>query len=476
MASNHQNNAPNEVVVVMVPLPAQGHLNQLLHLSRLISAYNIPVHFVGTPNHNRQAKVRVHGWDQTSDVKNTIHFHDFIIPPVFCPPPNPNAPNKFPSHLLPTFEATTHLRHPVAALLRNLASQTRRVVVIHDSIMASVIQDIGSIVNGESYTFHTVSAFAVFLFLWEGIACPPELEGVQVKSKIPDTTPGLEDCFPDEFLNFIVTQYEYTVHNSGNIYNASRTIEGEYIDLLNKLGDNKKHWAVGPFNPVLVPEKKEGSNDGKRHACLDWLDKQEPNSVIYVSFGTTTCMTDEQIKELAIGLEQSNQKFIWVLRDADKGDLFIDGDQVRKAELPEGYEEKVKDRGVVVRDWAPQLEILSHNSTAWFLSHCGWNSCMESLTLGVPIACWPMHSDQPRNTTLVTRVLKVGLVIRDWERRNELITSSMVKDGVEKLMGYGEVDEIRKKARELGAAVRGSMVEGGDSRVELSSFIAHITR
>ncbi|KAL6138066.1 hypothetical protein ACLB2K_063352 [Fragaria x ananassa] len=473
MASNHQNNNHDEVVVVMVPLPAQGHLNQLLHLSRLISTYNIPVHFVGTPNHNRQAKLRIHGWDQTSsDAKNTIHFHDFIVPPFVCPPPNPDAPSKFPSHLLPTFEATTHLRHPVAALLRKLASQTRRVVVIHDSLMASVIQDVGSIANSESYTFHSVSAFAVFLYLWEGIGCPPELQGVQVKSKIPDNVPSLEDCFPDEFMNFIVAQYEYTGYNSGNIYNASRTIEGEYVDLLNKLGDDKKHWAVGPFNPVSVPEK-----NGKRHACLEWLDEQEPNSVIYVSFGTTTCMKDEQIRELAIGLEQSNHKFIWVLRDADKGDLFMDGDQVRKAELPKGYEERVKERGVVVRDWAPQLDILSHKSTAWFLSHCGWNSCMESLTLGVPIACWPMHSDQPRNTVLVTKVLKVGVVMRDWERRNGLVTSSIVTDGVQKLMASsGEVDVIRKKARELGAAVRGSMVEGGGSHMELSSFVAHITR
>ncbi|XP_050382542.1 zeatin O-glucosyltransferase-like [Argentina anserina] len=476
MAPKHQNNALNEVVVVMVPLPAQGHLNQLLHLSRLISTYNIPVHFVGTPSHNRQAKVRFHGWDQTSDVTNTIHFHDFIIPRVLCPPPNPNALNKFPSHLQPTFEATTHLRHPVAALLRKLASQIRRVVVIHDSLMASVIQDVGSIVNSESYIFHSVSAFTEFYYLWERIGCPPELEGVHVKSKIPDNMPSLKDCFPHEFLNFIDAQYECTVHSSGYIYNASKTIEGEYVDLLNKLGDNNKHWAIGPFNPVPVPEKKEGSNDGKRHACLEWLDEQKPNSVIYVSFGTTTCMNDEQIKELAIGLDQSNQKFIWVLRDADKGNLFMDGDQVRKAELPEGYEKRLKDRGVVVRDWAPQLEILSHKATAWFLSHCGWNSCMESLTLGVPIACWPMHSDQPRNTVLVTKVLKVGVVIRDWERRNELITSSMVSDGVGKLMGSGEVDEIRKKARELSAAVRGSMVDGGGSHVELSSFIAHITR
>lgn len=208
---------------------------------------------------------------------------------------------------------------------------------------------------------------------------------------------------------------------------------------------------------------------------MDWLDKQAPNSVIYVSFGTTTAMKDEQIAELAIGLEQSNQRFIWVLRDADKGDLFSNAEE-RRAELPQGYEERVKGRGLVVRDWAPQLEILAHKSTGGFVSHCGWNSCIESVTMGVPVAAWPMHSDQPRNTVLITRLLRVGVVMRDWAHRDEILTSLSVKNGVEKFMGSKEGDEIRKRAADLGAAVRRSMVEGGASHMEFSSFMDHITR
>ncbi|KAM1321372.1 hypothetical protein PS2_014059 [Malus domestica] len=186
-------------------------------------------------------------------------------------------------------------------------------------------------------------------------------------------------------------------------------------------------------------------------------------------------MKDEQIQELAIGLEESKQKFIWVLRDADKGDLFSDG-EVRRAELPRGYEEKVKGRGLVVRDWAPQLDILSHKSTGGFLSHCGWNSCIESITMGVPIAAWPMHSDQPRNTVLITKLLGVGFVMRHWDKRDELVTSQSIKNGVQKFMWSEEGDEIRKRAAELGADVRQSRVEGGASHMEFSSFIAHITR
>ena len=186
-------------------------------------------------------------------------------------------------------------------------------------------------------------------------------------------------------------------------------------------------------------------------------------------------MEDKQIEELAIGLEQSEQKFIWVFRDADRGDVFINLEQ-RKVEFLKGFEERVKDKGLVVRDWAPQLEILCHPSTGAFMSHCGWNSCMESITMGVPIAAWPMASDQPRNTMLITSLLKVGLVVKDWSRRDQLVTSSTVENVVKTLMASKEGDEIRKRAADMGEAVRQAMDEGGVSRLELDSFITHITR
>ncbi|KAM3339492.1 hypothetical protein P3S68_029361 [Capsicum galapagoense] len=87
-----------QVAVVMVPLPAQGHLNQLLHLSRIITSYDIPVHYVGATTHIRQAKFRVHGFDPAT-AKN-LHFHELPTPP-FENPPNPNASHKFPNHFMP---------------------------------------------------------------------------------------------------------------------------------------------------------------------------------------------------------------------------------------------------------------------------------------------------------------------------------------------------------------------------------------
>ncbi|TKY53379.1 Zeatin O-glucosyltransferase [Spatholobus suberectus] len=461
MASNGKSlQHQTQVVVVLIPFPAQGHLNQLLHLSRLILSHNIPVHYVGTVTHIRQATLRDH------DSISNIHFHHFEVPPFVSPPPKPkNSETKFPSHLLPSFEASSHLREPVAALLQSLSFEAKRVIVIHDSLMAAVAQDATNMPNVENYTFHSTCAFTIFIYFWEKMG-RPSVEGLYVPE-----IPSLEGCFATQFMNFITAQSEFLKFNDGNIYNTSRAIEGAYIELLEAITGGKRIWALGPFN-LLAIEKKDSKG---MHSCMEWLDKQEPSSVIYVSFGTTTSLIEDQIQQIATGLEQSKQKFIWVLRDADKGDIF-DGSEAKRNELPNGFEERVEGMGLIVRDWAPQLEILSHSSTGGFMSHCGWNSCLESITMGVPIAAWPMHSDQPRNTVLITEVLKVGLVVKVWSQRNALVTASDVENAVRRLMETKEGDEMRERAVRLKNTIHRSRDEGGVSRMEMDSFIAHITK
>ncbi|GMY18670.1 zeatin O-glucosyltransferase-like [Fagus crenata] len=453
--SNHVPNGLNKtkVVVVMVPFPKTRPSQPPPPPLCLIMAYNIPIHYA------------FHGWDPNSD---NIYF--MTSNPTF------SLLHQIPTHQTSSLHISNHCSMlpcifvtPWLNFYVN-SSKAARIIVINDSMMAWGSKTWAQS-QTPSHTLSTVSPFAFFLYLWESMGKTKPLE---TKSKIiiPKDLPSHEDCFTNEFLSFVGSQCEFQKLSSGCLYNTCRIIEGAYMDLMEKL-ENKKQWAIGPFNPVKIAEKKGLKG---RHKCLEWLlDKQAPNSVLYVCFGTTTAMEEEQIKELAIGLEQSEQKFIWVLREADKGDVFING-ELSKAEILKGFEERVKERGLVVRDWAPQLEILSHTSTSGFMSHCGWNSCLESITMGVPIAAWPMASDQPRNTVLITKLLKVGIVVKDWSRRNQLVTSKTIENAVKTLMASEEGDEMRKRTVDLGGAVRGSMDNGGVSRLELNSFITHITR
>ncbi|XP_010673138.2 zeatin O-glucosyltransferase [Beta vulgaris subsp. vulgaris] len=460
-----------QVAVVMVPLPAQSHLNQLLHLSHVITSYGLPVHFAGSASHNRQTKLRLHGWDAQSLAK--IQFHDFQLPP-YDASPTPTSTSghciPFPAHFYPLFEAATHLRKPVFELLQQLSTKFKRIVVIHDIVLASVVQDVKYIPNAESYSLIPISAFTLFLDFWESM---PEKPFQLDSDVLPKCIPSHEGCTPPEIDNFVADQFQYLGLESGRLYNTSRPIEGKYVELLEKIStyDGIKHFVLGPFNPVEIK-----SISGKeRHQCLEWLDEQEQKSVIYVSFGSSTSLSYKQIEELAVGLERSEQKFVWVLRNSDTGNIFAEGEG-RNPQLPEGYEERVKNRGIVVKDWAPQLDILAHPSIGGFMSHCGWNSCIESISMGVAIAAWPMHSDQPRNAVLVTDVLKIGILVRDWADRAQLVTSTTIEKTVKTLMDTEEGEKMRKRAAELGEAVQGSVAKGGAAHFEMNSFIAHITR
>ncbi|KAK1370155.1 Glycosyltransferase [Heracleum sosnowskyi] len=452
----------HQVIVVMVPFPAQGHLNQLLHLSRLISSYNVPVHYVSTAIHSRQAKLRLQGWNPLSSPNMMmIKFHEFPVPAFPSPPPKPQTAVEFPSHLLPSFYSVLHLRQPVAKLLSVLSLTTKRLVIIYDAV-PSIIQDAVTIPNGEAYSFQPLSAFRISSYVWETMGRPRGIDD-QIAKQVPSRASTLTP----QVMEFIKTQEEHNKYSSGALFNTCRAIEAPFLDVIAKV--NSKQWAIGPFNPMEVCKNS-------RHKCLEWLDKQVPNSVIYVSFGSTTTLSDEQIESLAVGLENSGQKFLWVLRDADRADIFVGDGRARK--LPKDYEERIQlnGQGIIVRDWAPQLEILAHASTGGFMSHCGWNSCLESITMGVPLATWPMHSDQPHNALLVTVVLKVGVVVRDWMHRDDLVESSAIENAVKKLMTSGEGEEVRTRMLELCKAVKISVAEGGDSRRDIDDFIAHIRR
>lgn len=326
-----------------------------------------------------------------------------------------------------------------------------------------------SIANAECYQFHCIPTFNEFFCLRDSsstseIMLKPEMLNV-IHAQFDETV--VNDLL--EFMN----RLDFNINETGNLFNACRAIEGEFLDLLAQVPRyrGKKLFAVGPSNPTAV---QIGG-----HECLKWLDKQPLDSVVYVSFGSTSTFSDEQIKQLAIGLKSSGQKFIWVLRDADRGDIFAaDGTEKssRQRELPPGFESEIEGMGIVVRGWAPQLGILAHPSTGAFVSHCGWNSCMESLSMGVPIIAWPMHSDQPRNAKMVTEYLKAGIVVRDWARHEEVISGGEIAEVIKRMMVYDEGKEIRKRAKCIGEDARLAVSDGGSSKADMDSFIAHISR
>ena len=142
------------------------------------------------------------------------------------------------------------------------------------------------------------------------------------------------------------------------------------------------------------------------HKSLLWLDTQSSKSVLYVSFGSMAKVSIEQVKEIADGLEMSHHAFLWVIR-ADLLEYNLDGKASEFKAIFSEFLERTKDRALVA-PWVPQTAVLSHPAVGAFLTHCGWNSTIESISCGVPMLGWPRLSEQNTNCRYITHVWKSG--------------------------------------------------------------------
>nr|AGT16462.1 cis-zeatin O-glucosyltransferase [Saccharum hybrid cultivar R570] len=361
-------------------------------------------------------------------------------------------------------------RAPVATVLARVSARHRRVVVLYDRLSSFAAPEAARIPNGEAFCLQCVASS--YDAAWTDA-------GQQLLRARGLDAPHPVACMPREFVEYIVGTQEdgQSPAFAGVVANTCRAIESEFIDLV--AGDpayrGKRVFAVGPMNPLL-DVTAPAAGQSARHECLDWLDKQPPASVLY--FGTTSSLPAEQIAELAAALRDSKQRFVWVLRDADRGVVHEEeaAEESRHARFLSEFTEETRGIGLVITGWAPQLEILAHGATAAFMSHCGWNSTMESLSHGKPMLAWPMHSDQPLVAELVCKFLKAGILVRSWEQHGAVTPAEAICEVIEKVMARDEGLAVRDRAKELMESIRASLAEGGSSRKDLDDFVAYIAR
>lgn len=226
-------------------------------------------------------------------------------------------------------------------------------------------------------------------------------------------------------------------------------------------------YTVGPLIRSLSASGEEGTAD-----CLKWLDLQPKSSVLFVSFGSAGTLSCAQTSELALGLEASGQRFLWVARspiDLNASGSYFTAESADNplAYLPAGFLERTKGVGLVVSSWAPQVEVLAHASTGGFLSHCGWNSTLESASRGVPIICWPLFAEQRMNALILAE--EVGMAMRLKAGEDGLFGREEIGSVVRELMEGKEGERMRKKAKVLQAEAAAAMGEGGSSSMALAA-------
>ncbi|KAK1297397.1 UDP-glycosyltransferase 89B1 [Acorus calamus] len=248
----------------------------------------------------------------------------------------------------------------------------------------------------------------------------------------------------------------------GVIINSFEGMEGTYVDHLKRdLGHNRV-WAVGPLNVSGVRVERAGLG----RVVKGWLDGCPVGSVVYVCFGSMKELSARQVEVIAEALEKSGVQFVWALKAAPTAS---NGDS-----LPKGFEERTAERGVVIRGWAAQVEILGHSAVGAFLTHCGWNSILEAVAAGVSLLAWPMTADQFYNARLL--VEEFGVAIRVCEGGDESVPKvGELAEKVAAAVSGGE-GEMGVRGRELGRKALEAVEVGGSSYGDLDGFVEEVVK
>ncbi|CAA7026725.1 unnamed protein product [Microthlaspi erraticum] len=261
----------------------------------------------------------------------------------------------------------------------------------------------------------------------------------------------------DAYLNQI---YEATKASSGLIF-VSSCEELDQESLIQARQDFQiPIFAIGPSHThfpassssLLTPDE----------TCMPWLDKQEDKSVIYVSLGSLVTISEAEMLEIAWGLRNSDQPFLWVVRAGSvNGTKWIES-------IPEEVMERLKEKGKIVK-WAPQPDVLKHRAIGGYLTHNGWNSTVESVCEGVPMICLPFFWDQMLNARFVSEIWMVGLHLENRIERNE------IEKAIRRLFSETEGGEIRERMKLLKEKVGRSVQENGSAYRSLENLVDYIT-
>ena len=193
----------------------------------------------------------------------------------------------------------------------------------------------------------------------------------------------------------------------------------------------------------------------KSEECMEWLDNKSKGSVIYVSFGSLVPLDEEQMGEIAYGLRDSNNYFLWAVRASEE------------TKLPKDFAKK-SEKGLVVT-WCSQLKVLAHEAVGCFVTHCGWNSTLETLSIGVPIIAVPQWSDQSTNAKYMVDVWKVGLKAPVDEKK--IVRREALKDCIREMMESERGKEMKRNAIRWKTSAIRAVSEDGSSHKNIIEFV-----
>uniref|UniRef100_A0A0E0M0N4 Glycosyltransferase n=1 Tax=Oryza punctata TaxID=4537 RepID=A0A0E0M0N4_ORYPU len=317
----------------------------------------------------------------------------------------------------------------------NMFAQVMREVILRDNPAAVLVADGGG-----------AATFAV-----------PDFPHVRLTlADIP--VPFNDPSPPEQIVEMDAKIGKAVAGSHGLIVNSFDAMECHYIEHWNRHHVGHRAWPIGPLCLARTTSSPSPCHGAIKPSWMQWLDEKEAagRAVLYVALGTVMAVPHAQLREIAGGLEAAGVDFLWAV-----------------------FEERVEGRGMVVREWVDQCRILRHGCVRGFLSHCGWNSVVESISAGVPVAAWPMGAEQPLNAMLAVDELRIGVRVPTTTTDHGLIGREEIVRVARELMAMageenGAGGAAARNAAALAAKAREAMAEGGSSWKTLEQMLAAV--
>ncbi|KAM0010148.1 putative UDP-glucuronosyl/UDP-glucosyltransferase [Helianthus debilis subsp. tardiflorus] len=442
--------------IIFFPLPYQGHLNPMLQLANLLYSKGFSITILHT-NFNKP---------------KTSNYPHFTFKFILDNDPHDERYSNLPLHGMGAFNRLFVFNQDGADELRHLLMLASKEDDQHVSCLITdalwhFTQSVADSLNlprlvlrtSSLFCFLAYASFPVFDDLgYLNLADQTRLEEQVAEFpvlKVKDIIKLGFKSSKDSIGMMLGNMVKQTKASSGIIFNSFKELEEPEVETV--IRDILAPSFLIPFAKHFTASSSSLLDQDR--TVFPWLDQQPPNSVLYVSFGSTTQVDEKDFLEIAHGLVDSEQTFLWVVRPGYvKGSTWIEP-------LDDGF---VGEKGRIVK-WAPQQEVLAHEAIGAFWTHSGWNSTLESVCEGVPMIMSPFMGDQVLNARYMSDVSKVGVYLGNgWERRE-------IASAIRKVMVDEEGEHIRENARDLKQKADDSLMKGGSSYESLESLVAYIS-
>ncbi|GMI69090.1 HYPOSTATIN RESISTANCE 1 [Hibiscus trionum] len=476
--------------LVFIPMPVMGHFVSTVQLAKLLvhlnSNLSISVLNIKPPYDNSKITSYIDSLtaDTTSTTTSRIKFINL-------------QPESYPDDVSEFFVTLVQTQGPlVKEAVTNIVEHSNTVPdspllagFVFDMFLTQFV-DLANEFGVPSYAFYTSGAgFLGFQFQVQVLHDEQNVEFVELKDSDKEFTipayanPVSTKLFPTgvftpEGFSFFLKTVKGLKGMKGIMVNTFSELESHAIDSLSN--GKLRIPPVHPVGPILNLEGLSGTHQND-DTIMQWLDEQPHSSVVFLCFGSMGSFGADQVKEIANALEQSGHRFLWSLRKStkqEKGGFGSPTDYENVAEvLPEGFLDRTAEIGKII-GWAPQVAILGHSAIGGFVSHCGWNSTLESIWFGVPMIAWPLYAEQQLNALTLVKELGLAVEIKmDYgidggENEIEIVKAEKIEKGIRRLMEQD--NDVRNRMREMGDRCRKTLMDGGSSHSTLCRIIDDI--